>query len=148
MATQDFDATVVEKFMQNVKLRAYDDAYIDLKEEKEILQGAVNDGLDVDSARMFLMEACLRYQYALESDIRGILDIILERFCLNDGKIDIDEYNDAIEIGMQLVLRHAPKTTVRKRDIEMICFDIIQQKSYKIQGRLAKHFKRDLGLQL
>ena len=42
---------VKRQFVEQVKLRAYDDKYIDKNEEREILQIALQQGVTVDSAR-------------------------------------------------------------------------------------------------
>ncbi len=41
---------VKKRFVEEVKLRAYDDKYIDKNEEREILQIALQQGVTVDSA--------------------------------------------------------------------------------------------------
>ena len=141
------DASKIEKFIETVKIRAYDDAYIDAGEEKEIYDAAIADGMKLDQARALLKQACARYQFGLESDLRGMLAIVLEQFCENDGKIDVGEYNDAIAIGVKLLKRDSPRATVQMRDVELIAYSIIQRQGYKVQSRLTKHFKNTLEVQ-
>ena len=45
---------VKKRFVEEVKLRAYDDKYIDKNEEREILQIAIQQGVGVDSGRSAL----------------------------------------------------------------------------------------------
>ena len=58
---------VKPQFVEQVKLRAYDDKYIDKGEEREILQLALQQGVTVDSARAALAQVCESNGYVLES---------------------------------------------------------------------------------
>ena len=49
---------VKKRFVQEIKLRAFDDRYVDKDEEMEILKIAVADGISVDSARAALRQVC------------------------------------------------------------------------------------------
>ena len=58
---------VKKRFVEEVKLRAYDDKYIDKNEEREILQIALSGGITVDSARAALAQVCESNGYVLET---------------------------------------------------------------------------------
>src|SRR4029078_4128275 len=58
---------VKRQFVEQVKLRAYDDKYIDRGEEREILQIALQQGVTVDSARAALAQVCENHGYVLET---------------------------------------------------------------------------------
>ncbi len=60
---------VKKRFVEEVKLRAYDDKYIDKNEEREILQTALQQGVTVDSARAALAQVCESNGYVLESRV-------------------------------------------------------------------------------
>src|SRR5271170_4308412 len=60
---------VKKRFVEEVKLRAYDDRYIDKNEEREILQIALQQGVTVDSARAALAQVCESHSYVLESRV-------------------------------------------------------------------------------
>jgi hypothetical protein len=60
---------IKRQFVEQVKLRAYDDKYIDKTEEREILQLALQHGVTVDSARAALAQVCEANGYILESRI-------------------------------------------------------------------------------
>ena len=137
------DPKQIENFIEQVKLRAFDDAYIDAKEEKEIYEAAIKDGVKIEQAQALLKQACARYQFGLESDMKSMLEIVLEQFCENDGKIDVEEYNDAIAIGTKLLKRSAPRATLIQRDVEEIAINIIKRQGYKIQRGLAKHVSKN-----
>lgn len=131
------DPKQVEDFLQQIKLRGFDDSYISAAEEKEIYQEAVKTGVDLDRARAFLRQACARFDYALESELRGILEVVFQTFQANDGKVDIEEYNNAIGIGMALLKRQAPRCTVTKQDVQKIAVDICKRQNF-LNPKLAK----------
>ncbi len=62
---------VKKRFVEEVKLRAYDDKYIDKNEEREILQIALQQGVTVDSARGALAQVCEGNGYVLETPRAG-----------------------------------------------------------------------------
>ena len=49
---------VKRRFLQEIKLRGYDDKYIDQAEEKEILKIALEAGSDLDAARQAMLQIC------------------------------------------------------------------------------------------
>jgi hypothetical protein len=89
---------VKREFLEQVKLRAYDDKYIDKQEEREILQLALQRGITVDSARAALKQVCEGNNFVLESAALDKVKDVLSTFAGNDGKIDEKEFNDAVTI--------------------------------------------------
>src|SRR3954471_11472220 len=87
---------VKRQFVEQVKLRAYDDKYIDKGEEREILQIALQQGVTVDSARAALAQVCETNNYVLESKALAQVKDLIETFAGNDGKIDEKEFTDAV----------------------------------------------------
>ena len=87
---------IKKRFVEEVKLRAYDDKYIDRKEEREILQIALQQGISVDSARAALAQVCEAQDYVLESKVIAQLKDILDTSAGNDGSIDEKEFADAV----------------------------------------------------
>jgi hypothetical protein len=87
---------VKKRFVEEVKLRAYDDKYIDKNEEREILQIAIQQGIGVDPARAALQQVCDTQGYVLESRVLSQLKDLVDTFASNDGKIDQKEFNDAV----------------------------------------------------
>lgn len=117
---------VKKRFVEEVKLRAYDDKYVDRKEEREILQIAIQNNITVDSARSALAQVCEAQGYVLESAVIARLKDILDTSAGNDGKIDEKEFNDA-------VLNCKKWTQGKKNDIQCkrMVLEIIQDNSYK-----------------
>ncbi|MBY0527583.1 MAG: hypothetical protein K2R98_29570 [Gemmataceae bacterium] len=87
---------VKRRFVEEVKLRAYDDKYVDKNEEREILQIAIQQGIGVDSARAALAQVCEQQSYVLESRVMSQIKDLVDTFASNDGKIDEKEFNDAV----------------------------------------------------
>jgi hypothetical protein len=136
---------VKKRFVEEVKLRAYDDKYIDRKEEREILQIAIESGITVDSARAALAQVCEAQDYVLESKVLTQLKDILDTSASNDGKVDEKEFNDA-------VLNCKKWTKGKKTDNECkkMAVEIVLEKSYKTtHGWFSSWFdkvKKDVGL--
>ena len=59
------------RFVDEIKLRAYDDRYIDKNEEREILQIAIQQGIGIETARADLAAVCEQNGYVLESTLMG-----------------------------------------------------------------------------
>src|SRR5947209_8996330 len=57
------------RFVDEIKLRAYDDRYVDKNEEREILQIAIQKGIGIDTARADLATVCEQNGYVLESSL-------------------------------------------------------------------------------
>jgi len=89
---------VKKRFIEEVKLRAYEDRYIDREEEKEILKIAIQEGLGVDSARLALQQVCAQSEYVMETNLDQKAREILEQFAKNDGQVDKKEFDDAASI--------------------------------------------------
>src|SRR5579872_2139109 len=87
---------VKKRFVEEVKLRGYDDKYIDKNEEREILQIAIQQGISVESARAALSQVCEAQAFVLESRVLGEIKDLIETFASNDGKIDEKEFQDAV----------------------------------------------------
>lgn len=84
---------IKKRFMNEIKLRAYDDKYIDKNEEREILQIAIQLGVSIDSARQALVQVCEDQSYVMESQIMKMIKDQVETAFGNDGKIDQKEFD-------------------------------------------------------
>src|SRR5229473_3681441 len=122
---------VKRQFVEQVKLRAYDDKYIDKNEEREILQIALQHGVTVDSARAALAQVCESNGYVLESKVLSEIKDLIDTFASNDGKIDEKEFNDSVA---QLKKRCQGK----KNDVQVkrMVIEVIDDNSYKVKTGL------------
>jgi hypothetical protein len=84
---------IKKRFVNEIKLRAYDDKYIDKGEEREILQIAIQLGVGIDSARSALAQVCEESNYILESVILRDVKDQVETASGNDGKVDQKEFD-------------------------------------------------------
>lgn len=89
MAMED----IKKRFVDEIKLRAYDDKYVDKGEEREILQVAIQQGISIDSARAALAQVCEHNGYILESSVLKEAKDQIETAFGNDGKIDQKEFD-------------------------------------------------------
>jgi hypothetical protein len=84
---------VKKRFVNEIKLRAYDDKYVDRNEEREILQIAIQLGVAIDSARTALAQVCEDNEYVLESTVQRLIRDQIEAAAGNDGKVDQKEFD-------------------------------------------------------
>lgn len=105
---------VKKRFVQEIKLRAYDDHYVDRDEEMEILKIAVADGITVDSARHALRQVCEANDYVVE----GVLDEkareMLDQFAA-DGEVDKKEFEDTVAVVTKAAKGRLNETGVAKK---------------------------------
>ena len=140
----DLDS-VKKRFVEEVKLRAYDDKYIDKNEEREILQLALQHGVTVDSARAALAQVCEAQNYVLESKVLSQLKDLIDTFASNDGKIDEKEFNDA-------VAQCKKRTQGKKNDVQVkrMVLEVIEENSFKVKTGMFSNWyarvKKDVGL--
>src|SRR4051812_31790145 len=133
------------QFVEQVKLRAYDDKYIDKAEEREILQMALQHGVTVDSARAALAQVCEANGYVLETAALKAVKELIEIQAGNDGKVDEKEFNDAVALL---------KTRTQGKRNEIQCkrmvLEIIDENSFKVKTGLFSNWftrvKREVGL--
>jgi len=136
---------VKRQFVEQVKLRAYDDKYIDKGEEREILQIALQQGVTVDSARAALAQVCETNGYVLESKVLAQVKDLVDTFASNDGKVDEKEFNDAVTTCKKACQG-------RKTDVQCkrMVVEIIEENSYKVKTGLFSNWynrvKREVGM--
>ena len=104
MALED----IKKRFVDEIKLRAYDDKYVDKNEEREILQIAIQQGVSIDSARSALQQVCEHQGYVLESSLVKTIKEQVETAAGNDGKVDQKEFD--------LIFQNVRKTADGKKN--------------------------------
>jgi hypothetical protein len=135
---------VKKQFVEQVKLRAYDDKYIDKNEEREILQIAIQQGVTVDSARAALAQVCEAQNYVLETKVLANIKDLVDTFASNDGKIDEKEFHDALTTLKK-------QTQGKKNDVQLkrMLIEIIEDNSYKVKTGMFSNWyarlKKEVG---
>ncbi len=109
---------IKKRFVNEIKLRAYDDKYIDKNEEREILQIAIQLGVNIDSARSALVQVCDEQGYIVESVILKMMKDQVETASGNDGKVDQKEF--------ELILGNVTKAMQGKKKERQIKTMIVQ----------------------
>ena len=104
MALED----IKKRFVDEIKLRAYDDKFLDKNEEREILQIAIQQGVSIDSARSALQQVCEHQGYVLESSLVKTIKEQVETAAGNDGKVDQKEFD--------LIFQNVRKTADGKKN--------------------------------
>jgi hypothetical protein len=84
---------IKKRFVNEIKLRAYDDKYIDKNEEREILQISIQLGVSIDSARTALVQVCEENGYIIESIVLRSIKEQVETAAGNDGMVDQKEFD-------------------------------------------------------
>jgi hypothetical protein len=108
-----------QRLVNEIKLRAYDDLYIDRGEEREILQLAVSAGLELDAAKTMLAEVCRGLDYVVESDVlAGMRDKV--KSASARGKIDKDAYASLVVAAQSLTKSRKPEREVRKMVVGLL----------------------------
>jgi hypothetical protein len=95
---------VKKRFVDEIKLRAYDDKYVDKNEEREILQVAIQQGIGIDSARSALAQVCEHQGYVLESSLLKSIKDQIEVAAGNDGKVDQKEFDMVFQTAKKIAL--------------------------------------------
>ncbi len=137
---------IKKRFVNEIKLRAYDDKYIDRNEEREILQIAIQMGVNLESARGALMQVCEAQGYIHESAVLKLVMDQIEVAAANDGKIDQKEF--------ELIFDNAKKAIQGKktdRQIKMMIINLMEDSgNNKIKtGWFSDWYtamKKDLGM--
>jgi hypothetical protein len=111
---------VKRRLVEEVKLRGYDDRYIDKAEEKEILRAAIGQGLSLEAARSALSQVCERADYVMESTLDQKAKEILDQFANNDGHVDKKEFDDTVAIIHKAAKGRLSEPLCRKKAKEII----------------------------
>jgi DNA-directed RNA polymerase beta subunit len=136
---------VKKRFVEEVKLRAYDDRYIDKNEEREILQIAIQQGITVDSARAALAQVCDANEYVLETRVVSQIKDLIDTFANNDGKIDEKEFHDAVT-----TCKKACKGKRNDIQCKKMVVEVIEENQFKTsKGWFSSWYdavKKDVGM--
>jgi uncharacterized membrane protein YheB (UPF0754 family) len=112
---------VKRRFVNEIKLRAYDDKYIDRNEEKEILQTAIQMGVSIDSARAALAQVCDENDYVMESRLIQQIKDQLQAALGDDGRIDRKEFDMIVNTA-----KNAAKGRKNERELQRMVITVME----------------------
>jgi hypothetical protein len=112
--------SIKKKLIEEIKLRGFDDHYIDKQEEKEILRAAILQGLTLESAMMVLRQVCEKSDYVIESLLDEKAKELLDQFANNDGHVDKKEFDDTVAILYKAAKGRLSEPLCRKKAKEII----------------------------
>jgi hypothetical protein len=103
------------KFIDYIKLQVYEDGYIDRKEERKLLEHAIELGIGIDEGLSIIRELAQQRGYVIERDVEDRAKEVLERFASSGGVVDKKEFNDAVGIFMSACKHKVSEKDSRKR---------------------------------
>ena len=137
---------IKKRLVEEIKLRAYEDKYIDRGEEREILQIAIQLGVGVDSARAALVQVCDECNYVMETAILKQIKDQIETAAGNDGMVDQREF-DMIFANVKRAVQNKKNDREVKRMIVTVMEETGNNKVKK--GWFSNWYatlKQDLGM--
>ena len=136
---------VKRRFLQEIKLRGYDDKYIDQAEEKEILKIALEAGSDLDAARQAMLQICEQNDFIVESAVLAKVRELIQTFVGNDGKLDEKEFNDTLSL-----CKRATGGKKTDRECKIMVLKLVEEDGSKIKTGLMsnwyKKVRKEVGL--
>jgi hypothetical protein len=103
------------QFVEFITLQAFDDQYIDCKEEKRILEVGLKNGISVDESIALIQQVASESGWVLEREIDSRAKAFLENAATNDGKIDKKEFDDAVSLFEKASKGNLPTPEIKKR---------------------------------
>jgi hypothetical protein len=135
-----------ERPQDRIKLRAFDDRYIDANEEREILKHATRTGLGIDEARRALLSMCDSESYVLESEVLRKVEEFLRTAVRDRGVITRTAFDKAVEACAQRV--EGKKTLLQ---CQRMVIEVIETHPWKVQAgwfsNWYRRVKREVGME-
>ena len=110
---------IKRKFIEHVKLRGYDDKFIDSAEERKILEYGIQQGISLDQGRALVAQVAIEQGYAVESVAEMKAKEVLEQFA-SDGQVDKKEFDDAVAIISRTMRGNLSDDACRKKVKEIM----------------------------
>lgn len=107
---------IKNRFLSEIELRGYDDKYIDRNEEREILQIAIQLGVGVENAKLFLNQVCEERGYIIESAVARQIRREVEA----KGKVDRRQFEDIFENTRKAVQGKKNDRDIRKMIVSVM----------------------------
>jgi len=103
------------RWVESIRLRAYEKPYLDKAAEKELLREAIEQGLSFDDARLQLLQVCEAEHYALASRLEEQAAQLLEQRIEQQGGIDQQGFADTTALVQRAAYGHLSETECRRQ---------------------------------
>lgn len=135
-----------KQFQQIIRRRNFDsDGFIDVQEERDVLRDCLEIGIPEESAQAVLHELCQSRSWVLESAVRKIVALSLRKSLGDDGKIDEEEFNEAVSIAAQASNGRCDDAACKRIVIDMMDKGEAPVKT-GLFGGWYKRVKKEVGL--
>lgn len=134
------------RFVDEIKLRAYDDRYIDKNEEREILQVAIQHGIGIEPARGLLAEVCEREGYVLESALLRLIKDQALAAAGPAGKLDQSAFQQIVQSAKAAAQGRRTERDLKKMVITVMDDNALDRAKAGWFGDWYAALKRDLGM--
>lgn len=134
------------RFLAEIHRRGLNDHYIDLDEEREILQFAIQKGVSLPAARDLLTRMCRREGYVVESAVVRELGEFLEEATTPDGLVDEPEFHRCVALCRQAVRGRKNEIQVKRLVLQVIADSVFQIRTGLLHNWHSR-IKREVGLE-
>jgi hypothetical protein len=137
---------ITTRFVEEIKLRAYDDRYIDKNEEREILQIAIQHGIGIDPARDLLAQVCEREGYVLESALFRLIKDQALAAAGPAGKVDQKAFDQIVQSAKAAAQGRRSERDLKKMVVTVMEDNGLDRAKAGWLGDWYAALKRDLGM--
>jgi hypothetical protein len=132
--------TIKRRLVEEIKLRGYEDKYIDRAEEREILQLAITLGVTIESAQSALVEVCAEHGYVQET---AVFRMIREALDAAAGAIDRREFDQVFERA-----RAAVRGKKNDRAVKAMVVAVMEDAGSRVRKGWFRNWYADLKREL
>lgn len=135
------NSAAIARWIETVRLHAYDNPYLNKLAEKDLLHDAIAQGLTLDDARQRLLQICEKERYALASHLEWQAMQILEPCVAQKQGIDHDCFKNAADMVQQAAHGHLPA-----RECQILVKELILAKQWPVRQGFLKggHWFKDI----
>jgi hypothetical protein len=134
------------RFIDEIKLRGYDDKYLDKNEEREILQIAIHQGIGIEAARVALAQVCEQEDYVVESGLIRQIQDQCEAATANDGRIDRPLFEQIVAKASTAVRGRKNEREIRRLIVHVMEDHALNKVKTGWLNNWYAAMKRDLGV--
>jgi len=137
---------IKQRLLEEIRARGRDDNYIDHNEEREILQLAIHQGIEIDQARAALAEVCTSEGFTQENDLRARTRELCQAAIEKAGFIQRSTFDRMVRDIMT-----AAQGRVVERDVKKLIVTVMEDHALNTvkSGWFVNWYtsvKRDVGL--